>query len=283
MRHVSARRVLGIVAVTAMAVPFAAPIASAKPASAHSNLVKAVTKADAQAKKLIVKSRSCPSAARQRAITIKVRGAQTRNLKKASPTSLRLRQMRISVHAQRLAVALSKCSSSGSGSPATPGSPGSGERGLQGADGFNGSRIAGIPLDSVDETLNAASILSGVPLPALIPVVDLPGLDTIPCLASGAVCLGVDRDGIVDMLTAAVRERGQDLPVLKGVLDPLLDQVDRAFESSDVSSLIDVERTGDTTFVVTAAPGSALERLINLLENTGGLPSGSLGTLQARP
>lgn len=280
MRHPLAGRVLGIVAMTAIAVPIAAPVASAKPASARANLVKAVTKADAQAKKLITRSRTCPAAASQRATTTKVRLAQTKGLRKASPTSLRLRQMRISVHTQRLAVALSRCSQApGASAPGTPGA-----RQLERSPGLlGGVQVASIPLDALGETLGASSVLDGAALPAAIPVVDLPSLAVAPtCVASGAVCVGVDEAGIGQALTGAVTQREQELPVLTGILDPLLAQVTSTL-ANDPASLLRVERTGDTTFVITAAAGTPLARLVALLGNSGALPSNPLGIVQVHP
>lgn len=283
---------LGVVAMTAIAMPIAAPVASAKPSSAHANLIKAVTKADAQAKKLITRSRACPAAAAQRAVTIKVRAAQVKGLKKARPTSLRLRQMRISVHSQRLAVALSKCSTQ---APAQSPAPLQLERstGTGGSNGAVGAPIGAIPLDALGGMVNAAGLLDGVALPTTIPVVDTAGLaTTAACLASGAVCVGVDQQAIGAALTDAVRQRVQELPVLGGILNPLLAQVNAALATgptgsllggTDPASLFQVERTGDTTFRITVTPGTSLASLVNLLGNSGGLPADVLGIVQVHP
>ena len=136
MRHVRARGVLGIAVIAALTTAIVAvPAASAKTTPARSNLVAAVGSASAQAKKVITASRSCPSAARQRTITSRVRTAQTTRLARASATSLRLRQFRISVHTRRLAVATARCGLRAS----APGAANPGARDLQPANGANGS------------------------------------------------------------------------------------------------------------------------------------------------
>ena len=283
MRQAPLGRVLAMIALASVALPIAAPMASAKPASARTNLVKAVTTADAQAKKLIARSASCPAAASQRSITTKVRKAQTKNLKRAVATSLRLRQLRITVHTQRLAVAFTRCSAAPKAGPQDPGSRGlQGSPGPQGTDGSS-SQLAALPLNLLGQTLDVSSLLGGAILPDTIPVLDGPALGTSPiCAVSGSVCVGIDRTGLVSALTHAVQERAAQLPALSGVLNPLLAQVTGTLATGDVSSLIDVRRTGDSTFVITAKPGSSLASLTSLLGNSGGLPNVSLGDIQVR-
>jgi len=285
MRRTPSRWIAAVALCAAAALPIAAPAAAAKPASARANLVKAVKTADAQAKKLIARSAACPAAAPQRAITTKVRAAQTRNLSRARPTSLRQRQLRITVHTTRLAVALTKCS--GTARSSEPGS-GSGSRGLDGSPGAPGadgssSLVSALPLDVLGQALDTSDLLGGGVLPSSIPVVDLSGLATDPaCAVSGTVCVGVDRDGLAAGLVDVVRDRQAELPALAPILAPLLSQVQAALAGGDSASLIDVTRTGDTTLVITAKPGSALERLTSLLGNTGGLPGISIGDIQVR-
>ena len=283
MRDARARGVLGLALAAALAVTIvAAPMAPAKTSPARANLVKAVGTASAQAKKVITASRSCPSAARQRTITSKVRTAQTKRLARASATSLRLRQFRISVHTRRLAVAVARCA----GVASAPGATNPGARDLQGSNGANGSngaQTAPVPLGALGDMLNAGGLLDGGVLPSTIPVVDVASLGVDPaCIAGGSACVGVDAGALTAALTETVRRRTQELPVLAGVLDPLLAQVRSTLASAGVGSLLTVERASDSTLVVTATPGSALASLLNLLDATGDLPVDPVATVQVR-
>ena len=288
MRHARARGVIGLAIVAAVAAAVAAalvaaPAASAKANPARTNLVKSVNTASAQAAKLIRSARSCPAAARQRALTSKVRTAQTRRLAKASPTSLRLRQLRISVHTRRLAVAMTRCSTVaaspgardlGSGAGGTNGS-----NGASGGNGAQGGQGAPVGLDALGSMLNAAGLLDGGVLPGTIPVVDAASLGVDPaCLVAGSACVGVDSGA----LTGAVGQATQQLPALAGVLDPLLAQVRATLASAGPGSLLTVQRAGDRSLVVNAVPGSSLQSLVNLLGVTGNLPDDPIATVQVR-
>lgn len=290
MRHARARGVIGLTIVAAVATALvAAPAASAKatPNPARTSLVKSVTTASAQAAKLIRSARSCPAAARQRTLTSKVRTAQTRRLAKASPTSLRLRQLRISVHTRRLAVAMTRCSTTaaspgardlGSGAGGTNGS-----NGASGGNGAQGSQGAPVGLDALGSMLDAAGLLDGGVLPGAIPVVDAASLGVDPaCLVAGSACVGVDSGALTAALTGAVGQATRQLPALAGVLDPLLAQVRAALASAGPGSLLTVRRAGDRSLVVDAVPGSSLQSLVNLLGVTGNLPSGPIATVQIR-
>lgn len=278
MRHIRAGGLLGLVAVSALAVVIAVPVASARTTPARANLVKAVGTASAQAKKLIARSRACPAAAAQRTITTRVRTAQTTRLTKASPTSLRLRQLRITTHTTRLAVALTKCSGAPNAS-----APGARElsSGSSGASGAPGTNTAGLPLDSLGQVVDATSLLDGGILPAQIPDLGITSLATSPaCATIGAVCVGVDPEALSAALGGAVAQREQQLPVLGSVLDPLLSQVDGILAAGGADSLIDVERNGDSTFTVNVVPGTPLAGIVNLLVATGGLPDAAVATVQ---
>lgn len=264
----------------------AAPAASAKTTPARSNLVKAVGTASARAKKVIAASRSCPAAARQRTITSKVRTAQTEKLAKAGATSLRLRQFRISVHTRRLAVALTKCSASGPGS-STPGTRDlqatNGANGANGGSGSNGAQSAPVTLDALGDLLNVSGLLDGGILPSTIPTVDLPSLGVDPArIVSGTTCVGVNTGALVSALTDTVNQRTQQLPLLGGVLTPLLTQVETALASTGAGSLLTVERASDSTLVLKATPGSVLASLLNQLGSTGDLPVNPVATVQVR-
>lgn len=283
MRHVRVRGVLGVAVIAALTTAIVAvPAASAKTTPARSNLVAAVASASAQARKVITASRSCPSAARQRTITSRVRTAQTSRLARASATSLRLRQFRISVHTRRLAVATAKCGLKAS----APGAANPGARDLQPANGNNGNNgapAAPVPLGALGDMLNAAGLLDGGVLPSTIPLVDAASLGVDPaCVVAGSACVGVDAGALAGALTDAVAQRTAQLPVLAGVLDPLLAQVRSTLASAGVGSLLTVERTGDQTLEVRATPGSALEALVNLLSATGPLPVDPVATVQVR-
>lgn len=296
MRHARARGVIGLAIVAAVATALvAAPVASAKakPNPSRTSLVKAVNTASGQAAKLIKASRACPSAARQRTLTNKVRIAQRKGLAKAGPTSLRLRQLRISVHTRRLAVAIARCS----GAAGTPGSRdlGSGANGANGSNGANGTnggsggngaqgaQGAPIGLDALGSVLNATGLLDGGVLPGVIPVVDAASLGVDPaCIVAGSACVGVDSGALTSALTGAVGQATQQVPVLAGVLDPLLAQVQSTLAATGPDSLLTVERASDSSLVVNAVPGSSLQSLLNLLGVTGNLPSGPIATVQVR-
>jgi hypothetical protein len=287
MRHACARGVLGLALVAALAATVVvAPVASAKKASPErSNLVKAVGTASFQAKKLITASRSCPAAARQRTITSQVRTAQTKRLAKAGATSLRLRQFRISTHTRRLAVALTKCSRVATG----PGASGPGTRVLQptngnnGNNGGDGTQSAQVPLNALGDMLDVGGLLNGGVLPGVIPTVDIASLGVDPaCVVAGSACVGVDTGALANALTDTVRAQTQQLPLLAGVLDPLLAQVQATLASTGPDSLLTVQRASDSTLVVTAKAGSALASLLNVLGTTGVLPTTPFATVQIR-
>ncbi|MGD9734698.1 MAG: collagen-like protein [Solirubrobacterales bacterium] len=276
-----------------VAIGVAAPLAAAKTSPAKANLMKAVTAADSQAAKLVKRSGSCAAASGQRAITMRVRAAQTRGLAKATPSSLRLRQFRISVHTRRLAVALTRCTGAAPGPatavPGRPGAPGPrgpvglpGTPGPAGSDGSSSQR-AGLNLTLLGSELDLSGLLGGSALPPVISLVDLSELTSSGlCSVRGTTCVGVDVSALRAAITGATGDLLADLPLLGGLVNPLLDTVTDTLAAGNLNALLDVRRTGDGTIVVTARPDSALALVSSLLGSTGALPPVAIGEIQVR-
>ncbi len=288
MRRALLPRMVAVLTVAAVAV--AAPVASAKTAPAKANLVKAVKTADSQAAKLVKRSATCPAAAGQRAITMKVRAAQKRGLAKAGPSSLRLRQVRLSAHTRRLAVALTKCSPvapvPGTATPGAPGAPGPagmpGTPGPIGSDGSSSTRTE-LSLNLLGTELDLSGLLGGRALPPAISLVDLSQLTSSGlCSVRGTTCVGVDVTALRTALEGATGDLLADLPLLGGLVHPLLATVTGTLAQGNLNALLEVRQTGDGAIVVTARPDSALALVTSLLGSTGALPPVAIGQVQVR-